>query len=591
MKALKFAVLLSTALCCGAGLVGVDGTAQAGIDLTPAGGRLLDPKADKPSDSGNASPPPATGAPAAGVASADDIVVTNGPATIRIRHIEVAGSSLSHDDLTALFAIKDPKALEARLRTLDAASIVIPEIDGTSRDSATDVRFTQKDVLLANVKSGRAATGSAAAATLTVKDDKTDSTITTGATTFKGLDLAQIVHLSTGPRVDDDEAPRPICDEIAIQTVTTGGAIKDGPPIAIATIRATALKGRPLKTDSGARDKGAALLNDVAHSFAADLIEADDFALAGPPSTATTGLKSFALKHVAVHGFGAGKLDHFELRGLAMEGSDKQPGRLALATAEIDNVATNATPVPSVDRIDLHDFAVDVPTSDKSGQRFALSVARAGYEAPGLVIGRLPAKATLSVEHATFDVPPDSGAAPMLMAMGYKHLDLSSESRSRYDAAAQTLDLDRLSLTGVGMGTLDIKIGLAKVSEEIVSQVDAVQKAAAAAVLVKTLDVALHDDGLIDKAIGFKAAADGVSVEQERTNLEQLIDLGTVGFGLQDSPKAQMVVTALHKFIEKPNNLHIALSSKDGLGAGAMPMLGNPQALLDALDVQAAADE
>lgn len=590
MKALKFAALLSTAICCGTGFVGLDGTAQAGIDLAPAGGRLLEAKPDKPSDLGKVSPPPMTGAPAAGVASADDIVVTNGPATIRIRHIEVAGSSLSHDDLTALFAIKDPKALEARLRTLDAASIVIPEIDGTSSDGATDVHFTQKDVLLANVKSGRAATGSAAAATLTVKDDKTASTITTGATTFKGLDLAQIVHLSTGPRVDDDEAPRPICDEIEIQTVTTGGAIKDGPPIAIATIRATALKGRPLKTDPG-KDKGAAVLNDIAHSFAADLIEADDFTLAGPPGTATTGLKSFALKHVAVHGFGAGKLAHFELRGLAMEGNDKQPGRLTLAKAEIDNVAANATPVPSVDRIDLHDFAVDVPTNDKSGQRFALSVARAGYEAPGLVIGRLPAKATLSVEHATFDVPPDSGAAPMLMAMGYKHLDLSSESRSRYDAAAQTLDLDRLSLTGVGMGTLDIKLGLAKVSEEIVSQVDAVQKAAAAAVLVKTLDLSLHDNGLVDKAIGFKAAADGVSVEQERTNLEQLIDLGTVGFGLQDSPKAQLVVTALHKFIEKPSHLHIALSSKDGLGADAMPMLGNPQALLDALDVQAAADE
>ena len=308
-------------------------------------------------------------------------------------------------------------------------------------------------------------------------------------------------------------------------------------------------------------------------------------------SPATDGLQSLALKHVAVRGLGEGRLAHFELRGLAIQGNEKQPGRLALASAEIDNVATNATPVPSIDRIDLRDLAIDVPTNDKSGQRFALSVTHAGYEAPGLVIGRLPVKATLSIEHATFDVPPDSGAAPMLMAMGYKHLDLSSESRSRYDAAAQTLDLDRLSLTGVGMGTLEVKLALAKVSEEIVSQVDAVQKAAAAAVLVRTLDLTLRDDGLIDKAIAFKAAADGVTVEQERTNLEQLIDLGIVGAGLQDSPKAQMVVAALRKFIENPKVLHIALSSKTGLGADAMPMLGNPQALLDALDVQAGADE
>ena len=129
--------------------------------------------------------------------------------------------------------------------------------------------------------------------------------------------------------------------------------------------------------------------------------------------------------------------------GLAMEGNDKQPGKLSLASAEIENVATNATPVPSIDRIDLRDFIADIPTDDgnKSGERITVAVAHAGYEAPGLVIGRLPAKATLSIDHAVFDVPPDSGAAPMLLAMGYKRLDLSSESRSRYDAAGQMLDL------------------------------------------------------------------------------------------------------------------------------------------------------
>ena len=511
--------------------------------------------------------------------------------------MEVAGSSLSGTDLAALFAAKDPKVLEARLRTLDAASIVIPEITGDSIDGSRQVHFTQKDVLLANVKGGRAATGSAATAVLAFKDDKNDTRVSTGATTFKGLDLAQIVHLATGPRTDDSEAPRPICDEVAIQTVTSGGAaVKDGPPVTIATVRATGLKGRPLKTDlGGANDSraDAAALNDIAHSFSADLVEANDFALAGPVSASTDGLKSLALKHVAVRGLGEGRLARFEMSGLAMEGNDKQPGRLALASAEIENVVTNATPVPSIDRIDLRDFTIDVPSDDKdkSSQRIAVAVAHAGYEAPGLVIGKLPAKATLSIEHATFDVPPDSGAAPMLLAMGYKRLDLSSESRSRYDAAAQTLDLDRLSIAGIGMGTLDIKLALAKVSEGIVSQNDAVQKAAAAAVLVKTLDLTLHNDGLIDKAIGFKATIDGVGLDQERTNLGQLIDLGLLGFGLQDSAKAQLVVAALHKFIAEPKTLHIALSSKDGLGADAAPLIGSPQALLDALEVEASAND
>ncbi len=629
MKALKLAtLLLSTTTLCGAAIAGGDSYARAAANrmLGASGVTLAGVRADprrvrevltglaagwgdhrvsvgtldlplhkvQSTSSDAAAAVPASGTPASDIAKADDIVVTSGTATIRIRHIEVAGSSLSGTDVAALFATKDPKALEARLRMLDAASIVIPEIDGSSVNGMTEVHFSQKDVLLANVKGGRAATGSAAAATLTFKDDKNDTKVSTGATTFKMLDLAQIVHLATGPRTDDGEPLRPICDEIAIQGSTIGGAIKNGPPVAIATIRETGLKGRPLKAVPGDDGKpNAATLNDIAHSFSADLIEADGFALAGPPSASTNGLKGFALKHVAARGLGDGKLAHFELNGLAMDGNETQPGTLALGSAEIDAVATNATPVPSVDRIDLHDFSIDVPADDKArstSQRIAVSVAHAGYEAPGLVIGKLPAKATLSIEHATFDVPPDSGAAPMLLAMGYKHLDVSSESRSRYDAAAQTLDLDRLSLVGVGMGALDVKLGLAKVSEGIVSQIDTVQKAATAAVLVKTLDLTLRNDGLIDKAIGFKATIDGVSVEQERTNLEQLIDLGAVGVGLQDSAKAQLLIAALHKFIEDPKTLHIALSSKDGLGADAAQLIGSPQALLDALEVQASAD-
>ena len=61
--------------------------------------------------------------------------------------------------------------------------------------------------------------------------------------------------------------------------------------------------------------------------------------------------------------------------------------------------------------------------------------------------------------------------------------------------------------------------------------------------------------------------------------------------GLQDSAKAQLVVAALHKFIAAPKTLHIALSSKDGLGADAAPLIGSPQALLDALEVEASADQ
>ena len=572
-------LLLSGVVLWGAALIGIDG-AHAQSKWGHFG---AEPNAPASA--------PAAPAQAAPIASADNIVVKSGNTTIRIKHIEIAGSSLSEADVAALFDTNDAKILEARLRKLDAASIVIPEITGDAIDGTGRMHFAQQQILLVEVHGGRAATGSAAAGTLTFKDDKGDkdeTKISTGAATFKGIDLAQIAHLVTGPRTDESEALQPLCDEFAVDTVTIGGALENVASATIATIRETGLKGRPLKP-AVASDKngGATSLDDIAHSFSTDLIEADNLALAGTLGAASKGLKSLALHHAAMRGLGGGRLARFELSDLAMEGNEKQPGTIKLGAVEIDNVASNATPVPSIDRIDLRDVLVDVPTEDKSGQRITLSVAHAKYAAPGLVIGKLPEKATLSIEHASFDVPPDSAVSPVLVAMGYKRLDLSSETVSRYDVAARTLDLDRLSLSGVGMGELDIKVELGNVTDAIVSQNDAIQTRAAAAMLVRSLDLKLRNEGLIDKAIGFKAAIDGVSVDQERTNIAQLVDTALVGFGLQDSAKAQLVVAALHSFIADPKTLHIALASKTGLGTDAISLIASPRALLDALDVEA----
>ncbi len=660
MKSLKLAatLLTTTALGCGCAIFGFAGAARAaadrllggsglhvaGVHVDPLGGRIVltglasgdrrvsigrlslpllraqakngsvgvgaDPAAPvsgQPVNTADAAKPVAS---AAGSTVADDIVFNNGRMTFHIKHLEIAGSPLSAGDVATMFGGKDAKTLEAQLRKLDAASIVIPEITGV--DEATQTHFVQKQLLLADVHGGRATAGSAATAVFTSPIDQRSTKVTIGATTFRGLDLAQIAHLAAGPRADDSEAQRSICDELAVQAFTIqsfaiDASGKDSQPLTIATISEKGLRGRPLsaeafklvntreaeaKDDVVEKKNNALVADDLSHSFSVDLVQADDFAVVGSVGDGIEGLKSFGLKHLALHDFAAGRLGEFELSRLVAEGNEKQPGRIALGAASIVNSGI-VNGFPSVDKIDLRDIAIDVPVGDKGNpeSRLAMTVTHAGYEAPGLVIGKLPPKANMSIEHAVFDVPPDSGAAPMLLAMGYKHLDLSSESVSRYDAAEQTLDLDRVLLTGVGMGALDIKLGLAKVSETIVSQNDALQKAAVAAVLVKMLDIKLRNDGLIDKAIGFKAAVDGVTLEQERTNIVQLVDTGLVGIGLQGSAKAQGIVAALHKFIADPKTLHIAVASKSGLGAASMGLIDSPQALLDAVDVEASADE
>lgn len=522
-------------------------------------------------------------------ASADNIVLTVGTATVRIKHIEVAGSSLSDADLAAIFASKDGADVERRLRGLDATSVQIPELVVDQAEPRGEAHSVHTQLLLADIHAGRASTGSAGSGTVTVKTDKANVTITIGATTFKGLDLAQIVHVAAATRAAGEEA-KPLCDDIAANAVTILGAAGDKRPVTIATIHETGLKGRPpevMQAKEAPATSSPATGEELSRAFSADLVDISDVAVAPTTDAIARDLKSFALKHAVLSGLGDGKLARFAIEGLAV---DSKPGSVKVASAEVLGVGASGGDVPAVNKIDLRDASVDVAADDaRPDERIGFTVAHAAYEAPGLVIGRLPSRAALQVEHLAFDVPANNAAAPVLLAMGYKHVDLSSSALSRYDPATRSLSIDRFSLSGADMGTLDLKLDFANVSDAIVSQDDEAQKAAAASVLVKTVDVTLHDAGLVDKAIAFKAAVDGIGLGQERTNITQLIDTGLVGFGLQGSAKAQAIVAALHKFVVAPKTLHLALSSKEGLGAASVALIGDPQALLDALDVQASA--
>ena len=57
------------------------------------------------------------------------------------------------------------------------------------------------------------------------------------------------------------------------------------------------------------------------------------------------------------------------------------------------------------------------------------------------------------------------------------------------------------------------------------------------------------------------------------------------------SPKLKPLEDALATFIAKPKTLHLAIATKNGLGIADMGLLGDPNALLDVLDIQANAND
>ena len=115
-------------------------------------------------------------------------------------------------------------------------------------------------------------------------------------------------------------------------------------------------------------------------------------------------------------------------------------------------------------------------------------------------------------------------------------------------------------------------------------------QASAIAVLAKSLDVRIVNAGLLEKAIALKAQQDGIGIAEERAFGVDFFQ-NKLPLILGDGAGVASIGKAVAQFIAEPKSLHVSLESKQGLGVGAIGMLGDPGALLDALDIKAAANE
>ena len=115
--------------------------------------------------------------------------------------------------------------------------------------------------------------------------------------------------------------------------------------------------------------------------------------------------------------------------------------------------------------------------------------------------------------------------------------------------------------------------------------------AAALGAVVKKLDVKLENSGILDKIIALQAKEQGKSADQLKTELISMASFGVPAMMGGDGVTGKVVANALSKFIAEPKNLHLAASSKDGLGAGDIGLIANPADLLKKVDISAGANE
>ena len=469
------------------------------------------------------------------------------------------------------------------------------EIKADTVSGDFEQHWEQQQVLFASITNGKAAIGSAGSGTLKTKSAKGTSLAETGGLQMTGIDMGQIVHVATTARTDEHEAQQVLADSLVVSAIKLDGGDK-GPTITLASLKEAGLKARTLALISQARsvllatgkpgDPAVdAFVDDIAGSVSFDLLQADDL-VEVPAKTSKDGV--LRLARLTIVGAHDRKIGDVSLQALRFE---QGPNHMALASGELKGLTIPATfdgkSLPTFETVELSGIAFDADTAEegKPEKRVAFDVAHAGLSATGAKVDALPAKAMAQVDNFKITIGPDM--SPMLIALGYPKLDVSSHFASRFDAAAQALTIEDWTVNGVGMGKASLKLQLGKVTDAVMSPDADTQKAATAAMVFKGLELVVADGGLVDRLLAYKATQDGMSVAQERENAIDMVR-NKLPVLAGDPPKLKPLEEAVGRFIADPKQpLHVAVNSVDGLGAADAGLLNDPNALLDRLAITA----
>ena len=539
---------------------------------------------------------------AEGNVTAEDVTVTIGTTTVKLKRIDLGGTSLGRADLDALLDPKAPDGLEARLRKLSAKAVAIPEIAVDDATPGSQRHGLVRDVALANVVAGKASAASAKEVTFALTDGDQAANVASGPIEVANVDLAGLAHVATTRRVEESEPLKPLLDKLAISALKVSNVTRNA-GLEIGSITATGVAARPLAraldgalvAAPGSGSDTALFYADLASSVAVATLDVADVASHGKTGDDETRLSAAQL---GLKDVGAGKVGGLHLRDFRLEGTY---AKLGVGSADI---GTFAIPKPGADArtaarpgtLDVGRITVDIaprgdkPQNDKPPSDLSFTIDHLALAQEGGPTS-IPTSGSATVEKLGFDLAADGGTATHLLhEMGYRHATVSGAFSSSYDAGAQELTVHKLTVNEPAMGSLQLALRLANVSQDVLSTDPQTVQASAIAVLAKSLDLKIVDAGLFEKALALKAQQDGIALADERAfgidffqNKLPLVLGGGAGIS--------QVGKAVAQFIAEPKSLHVSIDSKQGLGVGAMGMLADPGALLDTLDIHATANE
>ncbi|WP_051013489.1 hypothetical protein [Methylocystis sp. SC2] len=535
----------------------------------------------------------------------DNLVITLGATTYRIPHIEIEGASLPLTELTTLFLSGDGN-VAARLARISARRIAVPAMSSESRNESNIERAAYRKLLFENVVSGRAATVRGDGGEETIESTKGGvQRVSWGASVARGVDLAELARLALSARGEANEPLKPLIEEEIVESSRLEDASGD---LVLTTgrLKIEGVRGRALRTPAGKLaerfekldpakpENDPALMRDVLdalQSFEAAAIEVDDVVAAGKGEPAgkpfTAKIARAGMRKVAGAGAGEMFFDDFSLA--ASDGGHLSIKRFALNELRLAPVLEGAA-YPKLARIEARGVAADLPdskTSEPSRMKFSVENASATFDN---FLASTPTKFSGHVDNFVVDLSArgETQTTSHFLALGYRELAVSGLAAGEWREKTSEAALEPVAIDAKNMGVAHLTALFGNVSSAAFSSSPLISRAAMLTTSIKSIDLTLEGDGLVDRVLALEAKEQKTSVEKARADYAKAAAAAITTLG-GPGANARRIADAVSAYIERPKRLRLRFAAPKGVNAIDV-LARKPSEILESLDVEASAD-
>ena len=552
-----------------------------------------------------------------------DVRLAVGEMSYSAPRVEFRGTNLSREALTRIFDAIAPEPLADRVRLLNAASIVIPEMSSNVTLKGSRQSTTYRDVVLTAVSGGKIASMVAAGGTVENQDARGTMKGGFDRITVSNIDLDLAVALFAS-KAPPNTPLKPIysgftLDGISLTdpsgTRTRVGKMSGRDLLAkptssgwMATLAAMSAQPDLQKASPAERKQSLDAMAEMFDSFGIGSMEASDIAFEGGSGKDAGAGKVQRVVYNGASGTAGGEL---KLEGIDAGG---QGTRVRLATISMGglsmksfidilrimgndpNGALNPADVrkigPIFTAIGLNGLDVELPPGSPATTPSRFSLAQIELKAEKPVEG-IPSDMRFTIRNAAFQVPPnaDNDALKEIASLGYDKIDASMGLSLAWNDTAQELTVRDISVDGADMGSVVLRAVLGNVTRDLFNPDTALASVAALSVTAKSLELGIDNRGLFERFVAREGKRQKRNPEDIRREYGMAAAVGIPAI-LGNSAPAKALSQAIAKFVAKPGRLMLKARAKQPAGYGMADFAAgsDPSSILNALDITATAE-